>query len=265
MPNFLLPARPFTPEEFADYAANVALDGAFKPSMVVLHNTAVPSLAQRPNGFSAGSMVDLRHYYAHVQKWNGGPHLFIDPTTIWLFVALGNKGTHSPSWNGVAWGVEMLGDYASEPFDTGRGAQVRNNAVVALAAMFARLGVQPDDTHFKLHKEDPRTTHSCPGKNVSKDAVRKLVLARMGKDVTVSGVPTKIVVHRKGQGQYPSAVLEGSLVDGRNLVDAGKASMACFGSAGLKRGLLPVGDVIPRALYDWKWDAPNLKLYLFER
>ena len=35
----------------------------------------------------------------------------------------------------------MLGDYDSEDFDTGRGAQVRDNAVATIAILSAALGI----------------------------------------------------------------------------------------------------------------------------
>jgi len=38
--------------------------------------------------------------------------------------------------------------------------------MVALATLHAALGLNPDT--LRLHKEDPKTTHICPGKNVIK-------------------------------------------------------------------------------------------------
>jgi len=60
--------------------------------------------------------------------------------------------------------------------------KVQKNAVAAVATLSAMLGIDPDT--MKLHKEDPLTTHACPGKNVSKarfvQAVKDLMTDRHG-------------------------------------------------------------------------------------
>jgi hypothetical protein len=38
--------------------------------------------------------------------------------------------------------------------------------VAAIASLSAVLGLDPNS--MKLHREDPKTTHACPGKNVRK-------------------------------------------------------------------------------------------------
>ena len=145
--------------------------------MVVLHNTGAPSLAQRPLGLTRQHLANLEAYYRG-QKWSSGPHLFVDDRQAWVFTPLTTPGVHSPSWNGTALGVEMLGDFESEPFDSGRGAAVRELAVDALAVLCGRLNLDPK-TALRLHREDPKTTHKCPGKNVVKDAVIAAVMIRM--------------------------------------------------------------------------------------
>jgi N-acetylmuramoyl-L-alanine amidase len=167
--SFRIVAKKFTPDEFDAYIA-----GAFKPQgwvkRIVLHNTGAPSLAQRPGGILTAQHIDNLHtYYADTKKWSGGPHLFVDATGIWVFNPLDDPGVHSPSYNSSAWGVEMLGDYSRESFTTGLGGQVQANALRALAAL-ARLQGWPDlkNQRLILHKEDPKTTHDCPGKNVDK-------------------------------------------------------------------------------------------------
>jgi len=156
----------FTPAAFDQYVHRLTWL-AWRPSFVVLHNTSVPSLAQRPTGFSQQQMLGLETYYRDVQGWNAGPHLFIDDRLIWVFTPLTVSGVHSPSWNKLALGVEMLGEYRTEAFTTGRGRKVRDNTVAALATLHAVLGLDP--ATLRLHKEDPLTTHKgCPGQHVSK-------------------------------------------------------------------------------------------------
>ena len=166
----------FEPDAFESYCHSIVWD-AWRPSFITLHNTAVPTLAQRPNGFTEQHILNLEAFYRDTQKWSAGPHLFIDDNHIWVFTRLNVSGVHSPSWNKIALGIEMLGDYASDAFDSGRGAKVRDNAVSAIASLSAVLGLDPDS--LRLHKEDPATTHNCPGKNVVKSDVIQRVKALM--------------------------------------------------------------------------------------
>jgi N-acetylmuramoyl-L-alanine amidase CwlA len=158
----------FSQNEFDSYCHSHQWT-AWRPSFIVLHNTAVPSLVSRPNGFDAQQMQSFVSYYKDTQKWSAGPHLFIDDKKIWVFTPLTVSGIHSPSWNKLAIGIEMLGNYETESFTSGRGLEVRANAVAAMATICAVLGLDPQGV--KLHKEDPKTTHACPGKNVVKSEV----------------------------------------------------------------------------------------------
>ncbi|WP_210514552.1 N-acetylmuramoyl-L-alanine amidase [Hymenobacter terricola] len=159
----------FTPATFDQYC-HLLHWLQWRPSFVALHNTEVPTLKQRPNGLTKQHILDLEKYYRDEQGWSAGPHLFVDDHQIWVFTPLTVSGVHSPCFNKVALGVEMLGNYDTEAFDTGRGRLVQNNAVAALATLHAVLGLEP--ATLKLHKEDVCTTHKhCPGKNVHKAAI----------------------------------------------------------------------------------------------
>ena len=181
----------FSADDFDSYCHSLQWI-AWRPSFVVLHNTAVPSLAQRPNGLTKQHILNLESFYRDKQKWSAGPHLFVDDKQIWVFTPLTVSGVHSPSWNKIALGIEMLGDYAKEKFDSGRGLAVQNNAVAAVASLSAVLGLDPDT--MRLHKEDKATTHDCPGKNVNKakfiQAVKNLMAERHGGDhpLAIAGV-----------------------------------------------------------------------------
>lgn len=174
----------FTPEALDTYVTTVAF-GAWRPQFVVLHNTASPTLSQWHSVPGAQRMQNLEHYYRDVQQWSGGPHLFVADDLIWVFTPLNVPGVHSPSWNAFSWGVEMVGDYETEPF----GAEVRGNAIRALAALHSALGLDPHS--LRLHKEDPRTTHICPGRNVDKADVINRVLLQMASGSPGEHVSTR--------------------------------------------------------------------------
>ena len=170
--------KPILPADFEASLETVA-GMTWRPQFIVLHNTSEPTLKQRPDGFTKSHIEALESYYKNDQRWSGGPHYFIDDHCIWVFNPLQYPGVHSPSWNKVAIGIEMLGEYNVEPFTVGRGAIVRDNAVVAIAALSKKFGFKPDA--WKFHREDPRTDHDCPGTNAfrDRDGLVRDVSARM--------------------------------------------------------------------------------------
>jgi hypothetical protein len=157
-----------TIQEFAAYVQPMLLGPAFKPRFIVIHNTATPNHSQWASHDVVDREKNMTADYRDRQKWAGGPHLFVDWTGIWLFTPLWKQGTHSPSWNKDAWGIEMVGDYAKESFTEGDGGKVRILAATATAILLRKLKLQANNTTVRLHKEDPATNHDCPGKNVSK-------------------------------------------------------------------------------------------------
>lgn len=143
------------------------------------HNTAAPSLAQwiksaeqdRLKGLVPGSsrIGSLERFFRDNQGWGGCPHLFIANDLIWVMNPLPDKGTHSPSFNTTAIGIEMVGDFAVEDDDAGEGLKVKQNTIYATAILCSALGIEPNGRNILLHKEDPRTTHDCPGKDIAQD------------------------------------------------------------------------------------------------
>ena len=166
-----------TQSEFADYLKNLTF-GAWRPSLIVWHNTAAPSLAdwnktaaqdiaaRRVPGFTR--IRNLENYFKDQQHWSGGPHLFIAPDYIWVFNPLTVPGVHSPSWNHISIGIEMIGDFDKESADTGDGHKVKNNCIFATALLCETFGLSPEAA-IKLHKQDPKTTHVCPGESMAQD------------------------------------------------------------------------------------------------
>lgn len=184
--------KTFTPAAFKDYVDSLTWGDGFRPQFLTLHNTAVPSLAQRPAGFTRQHILNLQNYYQGL-GWGGGPHLFIDDKQIWVFNDLTKRGTHSPSWNATAIGIEMLGDYECESFTSGRGQQVRANTVRAMAALNNKLGFTADA--FRFHIEDTKSNHACPGKlcRCERAALVAEIEATMSGAAEPTGVPVALV------------------------------------------------------------------------
>ncbi|HXB19876.1 MAG TPA: N-acetylmuramoyl-L-alanine amidase, partial [Candidatus Solibacter sp.] len=105
-----------------------------------------------------------------------GPHLFVADDLIWAFTPLNMTGVHSPSWNAISWGVELVGDYSKEQL----GASLKENAIAALSGLHRLVGLDPNS--LRLHKEDPKTTHNCPGQNIVKADVIQWIIDRMAAD-----------------------------------------------------------------------------------
>lgn len=170
-----------TPQQFREHV-NTLDFSAWRPIGIVIHNTAEPTLKRWHEVPRERWMNNLESYYKGL-GWNGGPHLFIDDGEdgIGLFNPLNRRGTHSPSFNAQWLGFEHVGDYAKEDDDAGPGLQVKNNGIAAMAIVCAKLGIDPA-THIKLHKEDPRTDHDCPGKDMAEDKAKiiQAVIEYMG-------------------------------------------------------------------------------------
>lgn len=172
--------RRFRPADFPAYLAGVTF-GSFRPRYVTLHHTGIPNLAQRPTGFSDQHLLNLRHYYGVQLGWSGAPHFFVDDRDdgIIVFQRLDRKGVHAASFNNESWGIEMLGNYDVDSFTTGRGEKIRDLTVELITMLNERLGASP--TSLRFHRDDPLTSKSCPGRNVSKaDMVTRLAAALGG-------------------------------------------------------------------------------------
>lgn len=162
--------KAYTREQFAARIAELQWT-TWRPIGITLHNTAAPTLAQwAESGPKHEARIrNLQNYY-ETMGWKGGPHWFISRNWLNEFSNPLRRGTHSPSFNATHFGIEMVGDYSYEPFDSGDGSLVRDNSVFAMAVLCRKFGFDPDHD-IVLHKEDARTNHDCPGKLVRKDDV----------------------------------------------------------------------------------------------
>ena len=193
--------RNFTPEEFRRYVAGLVW-GSWRPSFIVLHCTVVPSLALRPQGINDGQIQAWVQWYRDYNGWSAGPHIFVDdrPDGIWVFTPLTTTGVHAKSWNSRTLGLEMLGDYDREEFNSGRGALVRDNAVAAIAILTDALGLDPDS--MMGHRDYPGETKTCPGKKVGRWAIIQAV-----KDWLEKQIPPSPPLATGGEAAAPAARL----------------------------------------------------------
>jgi hypothetical protein len=165
---------PFTAPAFQEYVAALKFI-TWRPRFVVVHNTGVPDFADWHRYTGEQRMRGLTHYYRDEQGWSAGPHLFVADDFIWVFTPLTTSGVHSPSWNAFSWGVEIVGDYATEIF----GGAVEANAVQALATLHETIGLDPQS--MRPHRDDPLTTHQCPGRNLDIQKLRDDVGAELAR------------------------------------------------------------------------------------
>jgi hypothetical protein len=162
------------PSEFQEYLKAVS-----RPKWVMavcLHHTANPDLAKRPNGETPQHIVNRMAYYQKL-RWGAGPHLFVDDHLVSGMTPLNITGVHAKSFNGIALGVEVLGNYdkgADSP-TTGRGLQAWRNAALITRNLLDWLGLEANAQTVLFHRDDRRTSKTCPGTAISKNWVLDLI------------------------------------------------------------------------------------------
>lgn len=215
----------------------------WRASGIVIHNTAAPTLKQWASTPIAQRIQNLRGYYEGL-GWRSGPHFFVDPNPngIIPFTPMNMKGTHSPSFNGTHIGIECVGDYDRESDELGPGQEVKKHLIALIGMICGRLGIEPSNATIRMHKDDPRTTHDCPGRNLYEDREQIIQAARewMGHGGEHPSAPTP-----------PPPIREGTT----NIGDLNLRENSSAGSRSL--GKLPVGlklKVLDEAMNgDTKW------------
>lgn len=162
--------------------------GAWRPRFVTMHHTGAPDLATWRGWQTRAKPVsdeqwlkNLAVYYGNPPLgWSAGPHFFFTPNNFCVLSPPTARGVHAVSFNATSWGVECVGDFDREKFD----GAVRDKYVEGLACLHIATGLQlapfskgVRGLHF--HRDDPKTTKTCPGKGVDKAALIKLVQAKM--------------------------------------------------------------------------------------
>jgi N-acetylmuramoyl-L-alanine amidase len=164
MPMKNLVYKEFDADGFDDYC-----DGLFKlmkwrPSMVVIHCTGVPSTTWDTTKFPSLKRLEFMSETWIKAKFKGAPHLVVTPQgRILVANPLTQAGTHSPSYNNIAFGIENVGNFNNEEMNP-----VQREATSRAAAALFRLMSKTADTRSLIpHCADVKTTHkSCPGSHI---------------------------------------------------------------------------------------------------
>jgi hypothetical protein len=135
---------------------------------VTCHHTSTPNLAMRPRGWNAQLMKNVAFGYTHERGWDRGPHFFPDDSRVWGLTPPSVQGIHAVSFNRTHLGIEVLGDYdGRDNATTGRGRACWQTAFWTIAELLRWLGLPPGKNTINFHRDDPKTSKTCPGTSIS--------------------------------------------------------------------------------------------------
>ena len=195
-PNF--DGKPYTRDQLAalinarDFSTWKHKDGTpGKPAFITLHNTSSPDIQLWMSWSPAKRqqyILNMQPYYEHM-GWLGGPHFFVTPQSdicAFGFNNLMSAGTHASCFNNTSIGIEMVGEFDREAFDSGPGAQVADNAIYLMALLHNKIGLTPTPYAYNqrglhFHVECAADNHHCPGSYVSKSDIVARVTAKMNE------------------------------------------------------------------------------------
>ena len=163
---YSLVGRVWTVASFAPYLSKISTRWA---KGVTIHHTGTPDLGQRPQGFVVRHMKNIAHFYKYKLRWSRGPHLFIDDDQIFGMSSLWERGVHARSFNSGYYGIEVLGNYDYDDPHSGRGKLCWDTAAKTTAIFLKKMSLPANGNTIKFHRDDPKTSKSCPGKLVYKD------------------------------------------------------------------------------------------------
>jgi len=179
-----------TAQGFLAYLDSIKFTG-WKPSYVVVHHTGAPTLKNWHDWQTRKSPVsdaqwlkNLAAYYGNNLGWSSGPQFFFTPNNFCVLSPPERRGIHAASFNGNSWGVEMVGNFDVETW----GGAYRAKYIEGLACLHLATGMALDPyvrgkSGLHYHRDDPKTSKTCPGKHVAKPAMIaeiKAAMARLG-------------------------------------------------------------------------------------
>jgi len=142
---------------------------------ICIHHTAAPSLKQRPQGYTAQHIENMKYGYVHDRGWSAGPHFYTDDDQIWGMTPPTIKGVHAIAFNSNSIGVEVLGDYDYEDPFSGRGAACWSMTAETIKVIMEWLKLPINETTIRFHREDPKTSKTCPGTKITKKWLLNLI------------------------------------------------------------------------------------------
>jgi hypothetical protein len=194
-----------TASEFLAYLDGIKF-GAWRPRFITMHHTGAPDLKTWQGWQTRAKpvsdeqwMKNLASYYGNEMKWSAGPHFFFTPNNFCVLSPPTTRGVHAVSFNAMSWGVECVGDFDTEKFD----GAVRDKYVEGLACLHLATGLALDPytrgvSGLHFHRDDTKTSKTCPGKGVQKADLVARVKAKMltltggeQPDEKVKSVPQK--------------------------------------------------------------------------
>lgn len=168
--------------------------GTWRPRFITMHHSGGPNLKTWQDWQTRAKpisdvqwMRNLASYYGSPPPvgpadgpWRSGPHFFFTPNNFCVLSPPTARGVHAVSFNATSWAVECVGDFDIDKFD----GAVRDKYIEGLACLHiaSGLALAPFERGVRglhFHRDDPLTKKTCPGKNVQKDAVIKLVQAKI--------------------------------------------------------------------------------------
>ena len=156
---------------FRTYVKGINTDWA---KGITLHHTASPNLANRPNGLTDQHIRNIMEFYKG-KGWSRGPHLFIDDKRIMAMSPMSERGIHAASFNSTRIGIEVLGEYDSESPHEGRGLEAWKLCMQAVKVI-GEESKNFNPQKFNFHRNDPKTSKTCPGKLVTSEFLDELLL-----------------------------------------------------------------------------------------
>jgi hypothetical protein len=146
-------------------------------------------------------MKNLATYYGSappngpkVGPWSAGPQFFFTPKHFSVLTPPNKRGVHAASFNGLSWGVEMVGDFDREELE----GSLRKWYVEGLACLHIATGLKVGPYEYAtqglhFHRDDPLTNKTCPGKSITKAPLIQEITAKI-EEMTGGDGPTEQVV-----------------------------------------------------------------------
>lgn len=238
----------WSPSSFPAYLATLPRPAWAKS--VTVHHCAAPSLAQRPNGFLDQHLRNLESFYKTTKGWSSGPHAFTDEDEIHGMSPFTAPGVHAVSFNRSSIGFEMLGNYDVEDPLTGRGLLVCITTASAVRATLDWLGLPVNERTVLFHRDDPKTSKTCPGTKVKKDWFLNLVasanaIARPAIPVPpTSGAMAPVVAYIAGKlNKTYKQVAKDFKREGKLYLYAGKWIEGAYYDAAAETTIAPVSEI----------------------